>query len=258
MGSDLFKQLIEDAENKELQVRVAATVASDAAIYIVERIDAASKGASQAFTDLMLPYLQCFKFFAGIREELDRRCLARSQTVPYDTEINSALPNVQMFGAIAADLEGPRLKVHRNSLASAGERQRASGSDRLHAALHVAELVAASQSGTHPIGHILGPLVGLVIGVLEQKELTDPQDAFQTTSQLLSQLEDIQEQMRDIAVGVYRIPDFWPTIRNLNLQRERRKQEKARCLDSRSPLSKDEADQALTAALDLYRQKNIT
>ena len=53
MEDDLFDLLRQDANNRELQVRVAATVASAAATYMIERIKAASRGASQDFMTLM-------------------------------------------------------------------------------------------------------------------------------------------------------------------------------------------------------------
>jgi len=249
MKDSLFDQFVRDAGNKELQVRVAAIVASDVATGIVERIEAAAKGASPSFVDLMQPYVQRFKFYGGIRDELDRRCSERAQTAPYETAINAALPNIEMFGAIAAALEGSRLEVHRRYPVAAGEPPNTSRSQGLHAALHVVELVAASQSATHPIGHMIGPLVGLAIGVLERREHSGAQDAFLSMSKLLFDLEKIEEHVRIIATGVYRVPDFWPTLRNINLQRERRKLKDATPLDPRSPLSIEEAERALMAAL---------
>lgn len=249
MEDSPFDQFIKDAGNKELQVRVAAIVASDVATCIVERIEAAAKGASQSFVDLMQPYLQRFKFYGGIRDELDRRCSARTQTVPYETAINAALPNIEMFGVIAAALEGSRLEVRSSYLVAAGEPPKPSRSQRLHSALHVVELVAASQSATHPIGHMIGPLLGLAIGVVERREHSDAQDVFLSMSKFLCDLEKIEEHMRTIAIGVYRVPDFWPTLRNVALQRERRKIKDPKSLDPRSPLSIEEAERALSAAL---------
>lgn len=255
MSADIFDQVVKDADNKELQVRLAAIVASSAATCLAERIEAASSGASPIFRDLMQPYLQRFKFYEGLQHELDRRCRERQQTSPYATNVNIAIPNGKLFKAIGGSLEESRSIVDASPLTARKIHPKGSRSDKLHPALHMLELAAAMNHGTHPAGHVIGPVVGLVLGALEARGHKDVQDAFADVADFLGHLDEIDRQLRKIAVGVYRVPAFWPTMNNLDLQRKLRGAPDAKHLDADSPLPEEEAERAMAEALHRH---NIT
>lgn len=256
MEDDLFDRLRQDANNKELQVRVAATVASAAATYMIERIEAASRGASQDFMTLMEPYWRDFHAYAGLRDELDRRCSERRKMSPHET--NADLQNVEMFGAIADELSDPNLQVRTSALVPAQETRKASRLDKLHTALHLLELAAAFSHDTHPVGHMIGPVIGLILGVFERREHVEARDAFSDTSRFLIQLLDVDMHLRKIAIGVHRVPDFWPKMPNVEMQRQRRKLPNAKHLPAGSPLTVEEAGLAVSDALNKHCQKELS
>lgn len=257
MQDNLFKQLSESAENRELQVRVAAAIASAAANYMVQRIESASKGAEQAFIGLMEPYWQNFQFYADLQHKLEQRCSDRQEMNHFERSENTNIRNLEMFGAIAADLNNSNREVQASPLFPAPKEPNTSRSEKLHTALHLVELAAALNHNTLAFGHMIGPLVGLVLGIFEREEHQDTRDPFSDTSQFLAQLNDIDKHLRKIAVGVYRVPNFWPTPLNLSIQRDRRDLPMAENLRASEPLTVDEAEGAVSQALRELRQKKL-
>lgn len=258
MDGTLFEELRQDADSKELQVRVAATIASAAATYMVERIKTASKGAGQVFIGLMEPYSQHFQFYAGLSDDLDKRSDARKEMCPYETQVNVDFHNVNLFKVIAAELTDPNFEVRKSPLLPAHETQKSLSVDKLHTALHLLELAAASYHNTHPVGHMIGPMVGIVLGAFERRVHVDKPDAFSDTSRFLSQLEDIDKHLRKIAVGVYRVPDFWPKFNDLKAQREHRKLPDAARITACSPLPVDEAERLVSDKLEGIARKKLS
>lgn len=256
MEDDLFDRLRQDAKNRELQVRAAATVASAAATYMVKRIEAASSGADKDFIRLMEPYWRDFQTYAGLRDELDRRCSERCKMRPHATTEN--LYNVKMFGAVADELGDPNFQVRTSALVPALETRKSSRPDKLHTALHLLELAAAFNYDTHPVGHMIGPVIGLVLGVFERRARGEARDAFSDTSRFLTQLKDVDRHLRSIAVGVHRVPDFWPKMGDVATQRQRRNLPNAKHLSAASPLSVEEAERAVSDALNKHSQKELS
>lgn len=258
MNGNIFDQLRKNANDKELQVRVAATVASAAATYMVEKIEAASNGAVPGFIKLMEPYWQDFQFYAGLHDDLDRRCKERQKMNPHTTTVNTDLSNVEMFGAVAATLDVPNSKVRTSSLVPVHEKPNASVSEKLRTALDLLELAAAFVPDSNAVGHMIGPIVSLVLGELERRKQVDKRDAFSDTSRFLNQLEDINKYLEKIAVGVHCVPDFWPRLNNVPMQRQMRGLPGAKHLPSTQPLTVEEAQLSVSNALEQQRRLKLT
>ncbi len=204
-----FEQLAADAADAEAQVRVAATVAADAARYLANEIEGSFAGAAEAYVSAMEPYRQNFSFYSQISDELQcRRAVRLASRGNWENSLNWDRANNACFSPIAESLKGAHESVRLNELAMEAKKGCWTVHNALHQALHLAELGAAF-SHENAIAHVIGPLVGLVLNAYELRNQPVKPNPFAETARLFDELRQIDLRFAQIAVGVYRVPLNW-------------------------------------------------
>lgn len=232
----LFVEIAHIANKKEFEVRGAAIVGASAASHVAAQINTLMKTSGALFSGALTPHLKRFEFYATMESELDRRLTLRRQTCKNKHDDNINIANAELFPAIAAPLEESLRKVRASSMSSRTV-PKVDPEHRLHQALHLSELSSAMLHFTAHItaeswGHLIGPTVGLFLGMYEEHTKAPAPDPISELARLCDQLEELDEHLNVLAVGVHQVPESW-----------------GKGMSARTPLPRQQAADAVDAKL---------